>query len=330
MNTKRTFIFAALVLISFAPHALAQGGFVPLAGIPGLTQNVDATMAGLAAFFNNLYKYLIGVAATLAVIEIIWGGFEISTKDSMSKQADGKERITQALFGLVLVLSPVLVFSIINPSILNLSLDIPILPLKTTTSTSLGAGGSGTAAPIQSNVSGCMETSGPAPGTVLATCSARDVSAAQAETQTFISTNCTGNDKVGGVLLGACSQYINQLNGDASGGSVSSVCGAATALAFCSPIVTVNTVQTKTQNPDYSGYSYTNWGYFGDGNSFAQACSGGQWSLQRNGGVTQDGGTPINCPTSDPGYQGIISGLPRGTTNVECASVPMYCLYSSH
>ncbi len=40
---------------------------------------------------------------------------------------DGKGRISNAIFGLVLVLSPALVFSIINPSILNLSLDLPII-----------------------------------------------------------------------------------------------------------------------------------------------------------------------------------------------------------
>ena len=88
--------------------------------------------------WDNLYKYLIGVAAILAVIMIIWGGLEISTQDSVSKNKDGKERIYNAIFGLVLVLSPVLVFSIINPSILNLSLNLP--PLNTTTVTGGGSG----------------------------------------------------------------------------------------------------------------------------------------------------------------------------------------------
>ena len=54
---------------------------------------------------------------------IIWGGLEISTQDSISKQGAGRERITQAIYGLILVLSPVLVFSIINPRILNLSVN---------------------------------------------------------------------------------------------------------------------------------------------------------------------------------------------------------------
>ena len=114
----------------------AQSGFIPLAPITGLTsvtdQNSAANSANLAVFFNNLYKFLIGLAAVLAVIEIIWGGLEISTKDSVSKQSDGKERITQAIFGLILVLSPVLVFSIINKDILKLSLNLAPLNLKFT------------------------------------------------------------------------------------------------------------------------------------------------------------------------------------------------------
>jgi len=126
---KKIMLIAVILLsIGFTQHVFAQG-FVPLASIPGLT-DIQPTQGGLADFFNNLYKYLIGLAAILAIIEIIWGGLEISTKDSVSKQSDGKERITQAIFGLVLVLSPVLVFSIINPSILNLSLNMPELDTK--------------------------------------------------------------------------------------------------------------------------------------------------------------------------------------------------------
>jgi len=132
-NGRGKILLLALILLGFAPHVFADG-FVPLAPIPGLTKDLGAVVGPdtLATFFNNLYKYLIGIAATLAVIEIIWGGIEISTKDSVSQHSDGKERIQQAIFGLVLVLSPVLVFSIINPSILNLSLNLPPINLITT------------------------------------------------------------------------------------------------------------------------------------------------------------------------------------------------------
>lgn len=114
-----------------------SSGFTALAPIPGLTDISPTSVVNsdsLANFFNNLYKYLIGLAAVLAIIEIIWGGIEISTQDSVSKKSDGKERITQAILGLILILAPVLVFSIINPSILNLSLNLPKLDTLTTPS----------------------------------------------------------------------------------------------------------------------------------------------------------------------------------------------------
>lgn len=134
---KKTFIAFSLFAIAFITSVAHAQGFVPLAEIPGLTQGITANQAGLANFLNNLYKYLIGLAAALAVVEIIWGGLEISTQDSVSKKSDGKQRIYNAIFGLVLILSPVLVFTIINPSILNLSINLT--PLKTTP----GAGGAG-------------------------------------------------------------------------------------------------------------------------------------------------------------------------------------------
>lgn len=148
---KTILILGALLFVWFiAPHALAQGttscppdsGFCALAPIPGLTQGITADTAGLANFFNNLYKFAIGMAAALAVIQIIWGGIEIATnKDNVSKIIDSKGRILQAVLGLVLVLSPVLVFSIINPNILNLSINLE--PLNTVSNTPFATGGDG-------------------------------------------------------------------------------------------------------------------------------------------------------------------------------------------
>lgn len=129
---KKINLVAITVFLGLAPlYAFAQG-FVPLAGIPELTTGDVANSGNLALFFNNLYKYLIGLAATLAIIQIIWGGIAIATnRDDVSKIMDDKGKIYNAIFGLILVLSPALVFSIINPNILNLSLNLP--PLGTTT-----------------------------------------------------------------------------------------------------------------------------------------------------------------------------------------------------
>ncbi len=151
---KKVLVIAAflIALAGLAPHALAASsgsGFVPLAPIPGLTDAQSTSVinsTSLANFLNNLYRYLVGLAAILAVIEIIRGGLEISTKDSVSKKTDGKQRVYQALGGLALVLSPYVVFSIINPSILDLSLNLPAIknvPPPAEVSTSGGGYGGG-------------------------------------------------------------------------------------------------------------------------------------------------------------------------------------------
>ncbi|MBU6214324.1 hypothetical protein KGM48_00555 [Patescibacteria group bacterium] len=151
---------APVVFAESSPSPAAPGapsGFVALAPILGLTDANSTSVinsGSFANFFNNLYKYLIGLAAILAIIEIIWGGLEISTQDSVSKQSNGKERITQAIIGLILVLSPVLVFSIINPSILNLSLGIDKLDTVTPASNN-SDGSTGNQPSVIDPASGC-------------------------------------------------------------------------------------------------------------------------------------------------------------------------------
>lgn len=155
---KHTYIFYALILLYVfaAPIAViaATGddtgsGFVPLATEFPLTEGVIADETGLANFLQNLYRYLIGVAVIIAIIQIIRGGLEIST-ESVFKKTEGKEHIREALIGLLLVLSPVIVFSIINPSILNLS--IPLQNIKLIEGTQGGGSGSSQSSVLEGGV----------------------------------------------------------------------------------------------------------------------------------------------------------------------------------
>ncbi|HVM58828.1 MAG TPA: hypothetical protein VMT80_00640, partial [Candidatus Paceibacterota bacterium] len=143
---------AVAVLLALAPLSVHQahaqsstingnhqqtfsGDFVPLAPIPGLTdQNStrETVLSGdFATFFNQLYQYLIGLSVALAIIWIIWGGILISTSDSIGNHARGRKKIEDAILGLALVLAPALVFSIINNSILNLSVNFEPIDLST-------------------------------------------------------------------------------------------------------------------------------------------------------------------------------------------------------
>ncbi len=108
--------FFAIAHVTFA----ADTSFVSMSQFPAFN---SSTSGGLSGFINSLYKYLIGIAAILAVLEITWGGFLwMGSGASVTSKEAGRNKIMMALTGLLLVLSPVIIFSIINPSVLSLKL----------------------------------------------------------------------------------------------------------------------------------------------------------------------------------------------------------------
>lgn len=141
--------------------ARTPSGYQALAPIPGLTDISPTSVinsATLATFFNNFYKYLIGIAAILAIIYIIWGGLEMAwNQDNVSTLIASKGKIYNALYGLLIVLAPALVFTIINPSILNLKLDLP--ELKTSQSANLN-GSANEITNVPPPDSGCITAQG--------------------------------------------------------------------------------------------------------------------------------------------------------------------------
>ncbi|MDP1689974.1 MAG: pilin [bacterium] len=215
MIARKTIIaLSALSALAVASTAFAQG-FVPLAPIPGLTDVQTATgmsATGFATFFNNLYKYCVGLSATLAVIMIIWGGLEYSTQDIPGAKQNGKEKIQNAIFGLVLVLSPVLVFSIINPRILSLSLNFTPINLTYTNTAPTGGGGARGAVDA---ATGCMVT-----GTLLKNASCPTQQAAQ----NFAAACSTGTGRVSAscqtVTSSGCADTSYKATCDTTSGAV--------------------------------------------------------------------------------------------------------------
>ncbi len=94
--------------------------FVPLTNIPGLTD--IQTSPSIPDFLNNLYKICIGLAATLAVLQIMRAGI-MYMGESVAEKKQAKNLIALSIGGLILVLSPAIVFGIINPDILDLKID---------------------------------------------------------------------------------------------------------------------------------------------------------------------------------------------------------------
>jgi TRAP-type C4-dicarboxylate transport system permease small subunit len=66
-----------------------------------------------------MIQIFIGICAVLAVIMIVWGGIEYMTSELISGKDAGRERIRDAVFGLILALGAWLLLYTINPQLLN-------------------------------------------------------------------------------------------------------------------------------------------------------------------------------------------------------------------
>lgn len=92
-----------------------------LAPLPEIGPTVDPT-AGLGSYLNLMLKLFIGICAVLAVVMIIIGGLEYLTSELVSSKESGKDRITNAVLGLVLALGAYALLFTINPDLLKTDL----------------------------------------------------------------------------------------------------------------------------------------------------------------------------------------------------------------
>lgn len=157
---------AAFVLLPFASYAAegdpspidtSPGAFVALTSIPGIQEAADS--GDIAMLLNTLYRLCIGAAAIIAVVQIVRGGITYMLGDSVTEKRDARKHIGAAIIGLVLVLSPYLVFSIIDPRILDLSVDVSELKPTDRANPSTSGGGTGGASCTDNNLKQRLQTS---------------------------------------------------------------------------------------------------------------------------------------------------------------------------
>ena len=112
--------FLTLPILAFAAEELQ---FQPLTSIPAFEQFQASN--NLSTFFDSLYKLCIGAAAVLAVFQIVKSGIIYSLGDTgFFEKREAKSTIMRAILGLLLVLSPAIVFSAIDERILNLDIGV--------------------------------------------------------------------------------------------------------------------------------------------------------------------------------------------------------------
>jgi len=76
----------------------------------------------LGQFLSQAFQFGLAMAAALAVVMIVWGGVEIMLSESLFKKEDGRKKINDAFWGLLLALVSWLILYTINPDILNFKL----------------------------------------------------------------------------------------------------------------------------------------------------------------------------------------------------------------
>ena len=129
-----------------------SGGFVPLVGLPGLTD--ESAKRSLADYLNALFRLAIGIGALIAVIKIIFAGIKYMSRDSFFAKEEAKSDIQTALLGLLIMLSVVLVLTVINPNLLNLNVLQELPALRPNPNLSSGTG-CGTSSSRSGVITGC-------------------------------------------------------------------------------------------------------------------------------------------------------------------------------
>ncbi len=125
-----------------------------LENIPGQSSVENSDLIG---YLNNLYKFGISITGILAIFMIGVGAFAyiVTSVGNSSKMMDAKEKIQNALIGLVIALTAYLLLYVINPDLVGGTLSAPstaITAVITTTTATLTDG------------TECNDMSGPNPG----------------------------------------------------------------------------------------------------------------------------------------------------------------------
>lgn len=134
-NIFRVTCSALLVTLIIFPIAVFAYTFLePLPGINECSnQNFTSPCQDvtLSSYLGWLYKFALAAAAFLAVLMIVIGGIQMIVGGaSETARSDGKKRIEQAIWGLLLAITAWLILYSINPDLVKTGLTIPNIEIE--------------------------------------------------------------------------------------------------------------------------------------------------------------------------------------------------------
>lgn len=117
-----------IALMPLASKAQEYTLIEPLPCIAGTSTggNCDVTpKINLNDYIGYIFKFSIALAAFLAVVMIIWGGFQYMTSEAPFLKLEGKNKIGGAVAGLVMILASYLILATIDPRLVEINTSIP-------------------------------------------------------------------------------------------------------------------------------------------------------------------------------------------------------------
>jgi len=117
----KTIILFAFLFLTSSLFAGAADQTVGQTSVGGLFHFPWSNTTGIGNLVKQIYLIALGIVGALALGMIIFGGLQYSmSAGDPSRQRDARDRITQALWGVVLLLSAYLILKTINPELVNI------------------------------------------------------------------------------------------------------------------------------------------------------------------------------------------------------------------
>jgi len=124
--------------------------YTPLEPLPG-DINESGAPGSFGSLLNGVFRILISLGGLVAVLALVIGGITYMVSDIADKKDQAKKRISGALWGLLILISSVLILQTINPQLLNFNFGpfgtAEPVSTNTTNATNNTSGNSGNSVP---------------------------------------------------------------------------------------------------------------------------------------------------------------------------------------
>lgn len=123
-----TIVFCG-ILTSINIHPAQSQQYTLLEPLPKLSDSGQASLSDkveLSTYIKDAINLLIALSAVAAVFMIVWGGLQYMTTDSWGKKSDGLKKATDAIIGLLMILSTYIILQAVNPAMLKIATIKPI------------------------------------------------------------------------------------------------------------------------------------------------------------------------------------------------------------